>query len=191
MIKFYANRELSKRFDIKLSRWKRWSREFLPPDPLGGLQSGYARQYNIDQAFCVYFGGYLVAELKFTIPEARLILKDLQQWLVEKGYYLNFSGQAPAGKEDRRADAYYQIAIGRSAAGATNASGFFYCLISVPADKRVNPSDHGMLRMQSVEEGINSEAKDVSLNTVAGYRVLNISILYHTFLKALGIDPAE
>ena len=47
MIRFYLNRELSDRLGIRLSRWKRWSREFLPPDPLGGLQSGFARQYSL------------------------------------------------------------------------------------------------------------------------------------------------
>ena len=51
MIKFYTNKELSRTFSINLAKWKRWSREFLPPDPLGGLQSGYARQYNLDEAF--------------------------------------------------------------------------------------------------------------------------------------------
>ena len=190
MIKFYTSQELARRFDIRLSRWKRWSREFLPPDPLGGLQSGYARQYNLDQAFCVYMGGYLVAALKFTIPESRLILKDLQHWLAEKGFYFNFSSRAPAGWESRRVEAYYQIAIGRAAAGATSASGFFYCPISVAADKRINTNGRGMQWVQSVEEVINAEAQDVSLHAVRGYRVLNISILHHTFLKALDIDPA-
>ncbi|MBW2491912.1 MAG: hypothetical protein JRE65_12275, partial [Deltaproteobacteria bacterium] len=55
MIKFFTNRELSDSLDIKLTKWKRWSREFLPPDPLGGMQSGYARQYHPDQAFTVFF----------------------------------------------------------------------------------------------------------------------------------------
>lgn len=191
MIKFYTNQELSIRFDIKLSRWKRWSREFLPPDPLGGLQSGYARQYNLDQAFCVYLGGCLVAELKFTIPEARLILKDIEHWLTEKGFYFNFSGRAPAGRQNRRAAEHYQIAIGRAGADGTNASGFFYGLIRLPTDKRMNANGQGMPQMQSVEAVINSEAKDISLHSLVGYRVLNISILHHTFLKALDIDPAD
>ena len=76
MIKFFTNRELSERLGIKLAKWKRWSREFLPPDPLGGMQSGYARQYNPDQAFTVFLGGHLVADLKFTIPEANQIIQD-------------------------------------------------------------------------------------------------------------------
>ena len=188
MIKFFTNQELSRYFNIKLSRWKRWSREFLPPDPLGGLQSGYARQYNIDQAFCVYLGGYLVAELKFTIPEARSILEDLQHWLVEKGFYFSFSGRGPAGLRDRRVSEYYQIAIGRPAAGGIYASGFVYWLTSFRTQKSSNTKGHGLRQKQSVEQVINSEAKDVSINTVAGYRVMNISVLHHTFLKALDID---
>jgi hypothetical protein len=45
MIHYYTNREISQKLEINLARWKRWSRSFLPPDPLGGMQSGYARQY--------------------------------------------------------------------------------------------------------------------------------------------------
>jgi len=81
MLKFYLNRELSKRLGIPLNRWKRWSREFLPPDPLGGHQSGYARQYSLKDAFYVYLAGYLVSVLGFSIPEARQILHDLNGWL--------------------------------------------------------------------------------------------------------------
>ena len=87
MIKFYTNRELSKNLDINLAKWKRWSREFLPPDPLGGMQSGYARQYNLDDSFTVYLGGYLVSDLRFTIPEVKQILEDLYEWLVDTGFY--------------------------------------------------------------------------------------------------------
>ena len=80
MIRFYSNRELSEKLAIKLSKWKRWSREFLPPDPLGGQQSGYARQYPLDQAFTVFLGGHLGADLHFSIAEAKKILDDLNVW---------------------------------------------------------------------------------------------------------------
>ena len=85
MIKFYVNRELSQRLQIRLSRWKRWSREFLPPDPLGGLRSGYARQYTLDQAFMVFLGGHLVAGMHFSVPEAQRIIADLWPWLDQEG----------------------------------------------------------------------------------------------------------
>jgi hypothetical protein len=81
LLKYYLNRELAMRLEIPLSRWKRWSREFLPPDPLGGLQSGFARQYSIRDAFVVYLAGYLVSSQAYSIPEARQILQDLKGWL--------------------------------------------------------------------------------------------------------------
>lgn len=84
---FYNSRELSNKLNVNIAKWKRWVREFLPPDPLGGLQSGYARQFNLKEAFRVFLGGYLVSALKFTIPEARQILKDLDSWLKTEGFY--------------------------------------------------------------------------------------------------------
>ena len=84
MIRFYLNRELATRLGFKLSRWKRWSREFLPPDPLGGLQSGFARQYSLREAFQVYLGGHLVADLKLSIPETKIILEDLKEWVTNQ-----------------------------------------------------------------------------------------------------------
>ena len=87
MMIYYNSRDLSDNLNVNLSKWKRWVREFLPPDPLGGLQSGYARQFNLKEAFRVFLGGYLVSVLKFTIPEARQILKDLDNWLKSEGFY--------------------------------------------------------------------------------------------------------
>ena len=90
MIRFYLNRELSDRLGIRLSRWKRWSREFLPPDPLGGLQSGFARQYSLQEAFQVYLGGHMVADLKFSIPETIIILGDLKEWVTSQYFSYAF-----------------------------------------------------------------------------------------------------
>lgn len=78
---YLNSKYLSKHLGINLAKWKRWSREFLDPDPLGGLQSGYARQFSNKEAFQVFLGGYLVSELKFTISQARQILSDLHAWL--------------------------------------------------------------------------------------------------------------
>ena len=91
MIKLYTNRELSEKLGINLAKWKRWSREFLPPDPLGGMQSGYARQYYFNDAFHVMLGGHLVGDLHSSVYEARRILEDLKDWLREKGFYLSQS----------------------------------------------------------------------------------------------------
>lgn len=92
MVKFYNNRELADKFNMNLARWKRWSREFLPPDPLAGQQAGYARQYYVDHAFTVFIGGHLVAELGFSIPEARQILNESQGWMKSQGFHFDPRG---------------------------------------------------------------------------------------------------
>jgi hypothetical protein len=93
MIRFFTGRNLAGALDINNARWKRWSREFLPPDPLGGLQSGFARQYTPDDAFKVYLGGFLVGQLNFSIPDARQIITDLSPWMRENGFLE--SGESP------------------------------------------------------------------------------------------------
>jgi hypothetical protein len=87
MIKYYNNREISHSLGLNLARWKRWTREFLPPDPLGGLQSGYARQLSMREVFWVALGGHLVGFLKFSIHQAKAILADLEPWLEQNGYF--------------------------------------------------------------------------------------------------------
>ena len=94
MIKYFSNRELADLFSVNLAKWKRWSREFLPPDPLGGYRSGYARQYSLSDAWTVFLGGHLVAGLKFTIPEARRIMADLHPWFKQAGLLFDV-GSAP------------------------------------------------------------------------------------------------
>jgi hypothetical protein len=89
MLRYFTSRDCSEKLGINLARWKRWSRAFLAPDPLGGQQSGYARQFSIDQVLTVHLGGMLISELKFSLPEALQILGDLKNWLGASGIYLN------------------------------------------------------------------------------------------------------
>ena len=96
-IPIFQNRELARRLNINLARWKRWSREFLPPDPLAGIQSGYARQYYLDDAFRVYLGGYLVSHLHLAVPEARQVLADLTPWMKAEGLCFDLRGQLVGG----------------------------------------------------------------------------------------------
>ena len=190
MIKFFTSQELSQKLDIRLSRWKRWSREFLPPDPLGGLQSGYARQYNTDQSFTVFLGGYLVGDLKFTIPEARLILHDLHAWLVAHKFYFDYSGNSDSSQKNSFTIQYYQIAICRTANADTGHSGFFYYIKSVIADERTDADGKPVHQKRFVQASINSGENAAQINEVASYRVLNISILRNRFLNSLNDDKA-
>jgi hypothetical protein len=185
MIKFYNNQELSQKLDINLARWKRWSREFLPPDPLGGLQSGYARQYNIDEAFTVFLGGYLVGDLKFAIPEARQIMHDLRNWLVDCGFYFHFSATNPRANKNPYTIDYYQIAIYRLPVDSRNESGFYYLTKGVIADESIEISGCPMRQNRFIETAINPEKSKTPAIEASSYRVLNISNLRHRFLKSL------
>ena len=84
---YFDSKYLSQRLNINAAKWKRWAREFLPPDPLGGYQSGYARQFSHKEAFRVFLGGHLVGVLKFTIRETRQILSDLESWMKRQGFF--------------------------------------------------------------------------------------------------------
>lgn len=84
---YFDSKYLAEHLGINAAKWKRWAREFLPPDPLGGYQSGYARQFSCKDAFRVFLGGYLVAGMRFTIPEARQVLFDLDAWMKKQGFY--------------------------------------------------------------------------------------------------------
>lgn len=77
MLSFYDSRSLTHKLNIPLARYKRWTREFLPPDNLGGYQSGYARQYNVNEAFLVYLGGFLVHDVKLTMTQAKDVLAHM------------------------------------------------------------------------------------------------------------------
>ena len=188
MIRFYTSREISKRLGINLARWKRWSREFLPPDPLGGLQSGYARQYNPNEAFTVFMAGYLVATLKFSIPEARTIMRDLDDWLVSGGYYFRFSEDSSASKVVKApgpAAAECRIWIAPRNHGEI---AFQYRIETVLDEKPTCLEDHPAVEQQSIRWSLDSKEAAAISDVFTGWRIVNISRLRSEFLKRLGMD---
>jgi hypothetical protein len=117
MIRYFSSRELSGLLHIPLNRWKRWTREFLPPDPLGGLQSGYARQLSVREAFTVYLGGFLVSAHGFSMPQARLVLQDLSAWIKKHIVDGQFLAQPGPGGGGGRSGRRFEIHIQKPAAG--------------------------------------------------------------------------
>jgi len=182
MIKFHTNKKISQLFSINLAKWKRWSREFLPPDPLGGLQSGYARQYNLDEAFTVYLGGHLVGGLKFTIPEAKQILDDLHQWLVDHDFYFDFSGTANPKNQSAQPVQNYRIAIISTNIPTGNLPGLSYRTKAIVSSDLVDFGGVPMQQERFVESWVSVPDHEAAPSQVASYRVLNISVLRRAFL---------
>lgn len=186
MLKFYNNRELADKFQINPARWKRWSREFLPPDPLGGIQSGYARQYHPDQVFTVYFGGYLVAHLKFAIPEAKRILADLQKWLHANGFCFNGNkGDCKKGT-DGKSGKQYRLFIIRPEPGDVLNSSLQYRIQEIISSRKVQHEGRPVTREQSVD--VFHGSTKISDPPARSAVMLNITGFMKDFVKKLGQD---
>jgi len=190
MIKFFTNRELSDRLGIKLSKWKRWSREFLPPDPLGGMQSGYARQYHPDQAFTVFFGGHLVADLKFSIPEANQIIQDLNKWLSEKGFFFDPGGHSVF---DNGLDALIKkyIIFIRREKGPDKRFQFIYTARGVISNEPVQYKGFEIMKKLYVETSVNQGPEKPSEMDMNVVKTLYITGILTDFVDVIGLDRTK
>ena len=181
MIKFYTNRELSQKLKINLARFKRWSREFLPPDPLGGMQSGYARQYSIDNAFKVYLCGHLVGELKYTIPEAKKILADLKKWLKEKDFYINNENSGKTVNDAKDLVKEYIIFILRKNDLKNNSGSFSYRIRGIISDLPANYNEHRVREERYIEEYVPVDRKNKMNNNIECEKMLKITKIHRYF----------
>jgi hypothetical protein len=189
MLRFFSNRELSAGLSIPLARWKRWSREFLPPDPLGGLQSGVTRQFSVDEAMIVFLGGHLVAELKTSVPDARQILQDLTPCFRDIGLFANSRIHERFSTGFTDPIAFYSISICRDSIQPGLAARFSYTLRGQIS--RVL-QDHGGRRVyleRYIEERLPPSAP--ALPKQLSSRTLNISAMADFFMNALGLDKGH
>ena len=186
MLKFYLNRELSARLGIPVSRWKRWSREFLSPDPLGGLQSGYARQYSIKDSFKVYFAGYLVSAMGFSIPETRQILNDLNGWL-KKNIIVPYEAMADTG-HDAAEDAP-QLDLLIIPAGCPTSPAFTYRVRSLLERKSISTGNTPLWQEQFTEHVLKpGKLLDAGCYPVCA-RWVDISAVAQYFFRRLTAKP--
>jgi hypothetical protein len=189
MLRFFSNRELSAGLSIPLAKWKRWSREFLPPDPLGGLQSGVTRQFSVDEAIIVFVGGHLVSELKTSVPDARQILNDLTSYLRDIGLFANSRVHERFSAGLTNPISSYSIFIYRDLSEPSLAARFTYTLRGQISR---TPQDHGgraIYLERYIEERIPLSAP--SLPNQLSSRTLHISAIADFFVNALGLDKGH
>ena len=190
MLKFFTARQLSSRLNVSLAKWKRWSREFLAPDPLGGLQSGYARQYKPDEAFRVHLGGYLVAEMKFSIPEAKQILGDLQGWLAMSGFC--FDTRAGSGNDDLPpAGKEHVISIGLRPRQGGSAPEFCYQARGIVSRRSVEYRGSPAMQVLYVENRIGPPGTAGETSDLISFRALRLGRFLETFVQRLDLDRAH
>lgn len=190
MIKFFTNRQAANWLQINLSKWKRWSREFLPPDPLGGMQSGFARQYSPDGAFTVYFGGHLVADLKFTIPEAKQIVKDLHSWFAEKGFYFDGRRNSAINQGVDQLIKKYIIFIEREK-DPDNTIRFIYTIRGIISNEPVNYNGVEIMKELYMETTIGLQTKKMSAVDVNIVKTVNITDVLNNFVLRLNLNRSR
>lgn len=156
---YFSSRHISQALGINLARWKRWVREFLPPDPLSGRQSGYARNFNIKDVFQVYLAGYLVGTMNFGVAQARQIVSDLEPSLKARGYQTLHADDAPDTQQ------VFWVMISRSPDG-----GFDY--IESPLNTTESDRNHALEQLFDALAG----------SRFVDARVLSISALYRRFI---------
>ena len=186
MIRFYLSRDLAQRLRIPLNRWKRWAREFLPPDPLGGHQSGYARQFSTREAFIVYLGGFLVAGLGFSIPQARQIIRDLSGWMKKSGLDAALMGRGGDGYANGHDDRRYEVQIlGRPVAAGSGSGKLAYLIREISPPQMVT----GTHPNQWVETYTETTIKSPPASTDGSYPplrcLLDISALTDRFIHLM------
>ena len=186
MIHYFTNREIAEKLDVNLARWKRWSRAFLPPDPLGGLQSGYARQYVFKDLFKVYLGGHFLSHLKLSVAEAAVVLTDLSPWLRKAGF-LELNGSVEKLREKAAFEQpcrIYLQALHLKTEKKTLAFGY---LVRKTISSRPDPGEGGHRISQAVEETIlNCDIPDgrTFLQAPEIYMV-NLSALFYALIERL------
>jgi hypothetical protein len=190
MIHYYTNREISEKLEINLARWKRWSRSFLPPDPLGGMQSGYARQYAFKDLFKVYLGGHLLSHLKLSVPDSQQVLDDLSPWMKKNGF-LDLNGANGAATEiNGQSDGYRIYFCPVRATGSKKGSGFCYLIRNI-VGTHSNESVTGLKIKETIEETIIHI--DVADNCFflqdPHVRLINFSPLFAGLVKKLYHHP--
>ncbi|MBC2744489.1 MAG: hypothetical protein HGJ93_16005 [Desulfosarcina sp.] len=186
MIHYYTNREISEKLEINLARWKRWSRSFLPPDPLGGMQSGYARQYVFEDLFKIFLGGHLLSHLKLPVPDSQQVLADLSPWLKKNGFF-DLNGANGVGSEKAVQSNDSRIYFSPlSPAGSKGGSGFRYLIRKTVSIQSVASATCQQIMETFEETIIHSDVPDgfVFLQD-SGVRMINLTALFAVLVEKL------
>ncbi|MEJ2157547.1 MAG: hypothetical protein P8X96_19625 [Desulfobacteraceae bacterium] len=168
---YFKSKYLAERLHINLAKWKRWSREFLDPDPLGGYQSGFARQFSFKEAFRVFLGGHLVGILYFTIPQAGRILYDLNPWLRDNQFYIWPMPNGAPLENKRRCIYIYEPGKGR----------YGYAVRSIVLQD--HPRSNGAHEEVYTLELIGWSNKAYASQRLTHARMIDVDALHHYFLQ--------
>jgi hypothetical protein len=132
-------------------------------------------------------GGHLVADLKFSIPEANQIIKDLNKWMSEKGFFFDPRGHSAFDKGMDALIKKYIIFIRRKK-GLDKSFDFIYTARGIISNEPVQHKGFEMMKKLYVETSViqePEESSEVDRNVV---KTLYITGILTDFIDALGLD---
>jgi len=195
-----TNTILSERLGMPISKIRRDSKEFLPPDLRAKRRSGYKRMIDLNDAFRVYLGGHLVSVLGFSFTEARTILNDIKDWMAEVGL-LPVLSEAPLEAERTGIDMdikSYQVRIIKDKIHDR----FYYQVIGVTnyqtewKEDKLKGNVFGEVRCIKIEQVIYDLTKPESgfNETTEEYqtsKILTLQLLLEDFKKKIFMDKTR
>lgn len=186
MIRYYTNRELAQKLEVNLARWKRWSRSFLPPDPLGGMQSGYARQYLFKDLFKVFLGGFLLGHLKLSVAESQKVLADISPWLEANGFY-GWNNSTGTGEKSGPATTAQTLYFCPATVGDSSGAAGFRYLIRKTIERVDSKPESDRRTSITYEETVIPRESEPGVVPVdhPEVRVLNLTALFNTVVRKL------
>lgn len=84
-MKQLKNKQLSAIMGTSLPTTRRFTNHFVGGDPRAPLQGGKSRFVSLNKGFKIFIGARLVAEMRYTMDEAKTIIDNLYPWLEQKG----------------------------------------------------------------------------------------------------------
>jgi hypothetical protein len=177
-------RQASALFRVKLATWKRWSREFLPPDRKARMRSGQTRFFSLDQAFEVFLGAHLISFLRYSIPEAKDIIGVLKAWLRKNGVYPQATD---VSSETSRRMKQLQIIIHQKDDGTFCCESKHIVSVKPSIGQRVNIVEE----IYEQEWLPGATVEDMLRIRFVNFRVLEISKVRESFDQFLGIGKSR
>jgi len=104
-----TNKEFSEKLETPLTKVRRWTKEFLSPDPKATRRSGYTREFSYNDGFFIFVGGVMVTDFGLSFEEASTMLEELKPWMLEIGLVPDIPGSAKIEGLDKEIEKYNLI----------------------------------------------------------------------------------
>jgi hypothetical protein len=131
-----------------------------------------------------------VSDLKFTIPEAKQIVKDLHSWFAEKGFYFDSRSDATVNQGVDQLIKKYIIFIEREKDPDKTIS-FIYTIRGIISNEPVNYNGFEIMKELYMETSIGLQPKKMSKIDINIVKVLNITDVLNSFVVRLNLNRSR